>query len=239
MAKRKMVILPYSVYDVSAMECWLEEMAGKGLHLDVLAGQYGWFEKGEAAEIRYRMEPWAGDVPKVDDEMETVYEAAGWEYVQRVVDEHFHIWRSVRPDARELHDDPIVRSFGFDWAVKRAAIRFLLVGVIFLVFIGIIVGDAWYEAVRPWPYPWIKPERSLGKSIVLNFLTQLHFVMLNLCLFIWAWMDLVSARRVWSTLRDGISLEQRGKGVPYRRVIFWGGLLLYAVMMAMSLWLLA
>ena len=62
MAKRKMVILPYSVYDVSAMECWLEEMAGKGLHLDVLAGQYGWFEKGEAAEIRYRMEPWAGDV---------------------------------------------------------------------------------------------------------------------------------------------------------------------------------
>ena len=239
MRNRKSKILPYSVYDVSAMEGWLEEMARKGLHLDVLAGQYAWFEKREPAEIRYRMEPWAGDVPRLDDEMEAVYEAAGWEYVQRVVDEHFHIWRSVRPDARELHDDPIVRSFGFDWAVKRTAIRFLLVGVIFLVFMGIIVGDAWYEAVRPWPYPWIRPERSLGKSIVLNFLTQLHFVVLGLCLFIWAWTDLTSALRVRSTLRDGIPLERRGKGIPYRRVIFWGGLLLYAVIMAMSLWLLA
>lgn len=239
MAKRKMVILPYSVYDVSAMECWLEEMARKGLHLDVLAGWYGWFEKGEPAETRYRMEPWAGDVPKVDDEMEAVYGAAGWEYVQKVVDEHFHIWRSVRPDARELHDDPIVRSFGFDWAVKRTAVRMILMGVVFLVLTGMIVGRAWYEAVQPWTNPWVTSERSFGQRMMLNLLKYAYTMVMIVWFSIWMWMDFTSARRVRTTLRGGLPLKRRETVIPYRRVVFWGVWLLYLLVLVATLWLCA
>jgi len=235
---RRVRILPYSVYDVPAMECWLEEMARKGLHLDDILGQYAYFCKGEPAEVRYRLEPWSDSAPELDEEMESVYAAAGWEYVQKVVGENFHLWRSTRPDARELHDDPIVRSYGFEWAEKRAKRMFWLAMGVVLIMVGLVVALAWYDGVRPWPYPWPRTELPpVGERILRTVLETPYLMFMPFWVFSWSVMDLLSARRVRLALQTGVPLERKPGGFPYKRAVFWLiALLLILYVPAMMLW---
>lgn len=225
--RRHKRVVPYSAYDVPAMEYWLEEMARKGLHLDNLVGQYAWFIRGEPAEVRYRLEPWHEDGPKVDDEMEAMYEAAGWEYVQQMLVENFHLWRSTRPDARELHDDPIVQSYGFEWAEKRVRRIFLICMAVFLGLLVFLVGLEWYDRTRPWPYPWPRGQRDLvyWVRVVPSGLLCISAILRML-------MDYLAVRRVKKGLREGIPMERHWGGFPYCRVLFWGlllGITLYIV----------
>lgn len=235
---RRVRILPYSVYDVPAMECWLEEMARKGLHLDDILGQYAYFCKGEPAEVRYRLEPWSDSAPELDEEMEAVYAAAGWEYVQKVVGENFHLWRSADPNARELHDDPIVRSYGFEWAEKRAKRMFWLSFGLILLMVGVVVAGAWYDGVRPWPYPVPRPEvPPMWKRSLQFVLERPQLVMMPFWIYSWGIMDLVAARRVKRELQAGVPLERKPGRFPYKRAIFWlAVLLLILYIPAMILW---
>lgn len=225
-------VIPYSLYDVPAMEYWLEEMARRGLHLDVMWGYFADFRRGEPAEVRYRLEPWADSVPRLDEEVEAMYEAAGWEYVQQLMAENFHLWRSVRPDARELHDDPIVQSYGFAWAEKRVKRIFLICTAVFLAALGIVAGTAWYDQTRPWPYPWPRAQRDWSYLIRV-------FPSLLLCVtsFSGILMDFLAVRRVKKCLQEGIPMERRWGGFPYRKTLFWG-LLLGVVVYAALAWFL-
>lgn len=235
---RRVRILPYSVYDVPAMECWLEEMARKGLHLDDILGQYAYFCKGEPAEVRYRLEPWSDSAPELDEEMEAVYAAAGWEYVQKVVGENFHLWRSADPNARELHDDPIVRSYGFEWAEKRAKRMFWLAFAVLLFAQGLVVALAWSDGIRPWPYPIPRPELPPLWERAQRILVETpNILFLPIFIFLWSLADLVSARRVRRALQTGVPLERKLGRFPYKRAIFWlAVLLLILYVPAMILW---
>ena len=235
---RRVRILPYSVYDVPAMECWLEEMARKGLHLDDILGQYAYFCKGEPAEVRYRLEPWSDSAPELDEEMEAVYAAAGWEYVQKVVGENFHLWRSADPNARELHDDPIVRSYGFEWAEKRAKRMFWLALAVILFALGLVAGLAWYDGVRPWPYPVPRLEQPPLWERTLRVLVETpNILFLPIFILLWSLADMVSARRVRRALQAGVPLERKLGRFPYKRAIFWlAVLLLILYVPAMMLW---
>ena len=50
---------PCPFYDMAGVECWLEEMAQKGLHLVGPSGFFaglGTFTDGEPTAVRYRLE---------------------------------------------------------------------------------------------------------------------------------------------------------------------------------------
>lgn len=222
--KRYKRLVPYSAYDVPAIEYWLEEMAGKGFHLDVLVGQYAWFFKGEPAAVRYRLEPWGESEPRLDEEMEAMYEASGWEYVQQMMVENFHLWRSTRTDAREIHDDPIVQSYGFSWAEKRIRRIFLICAAVFLAVLVFLVGAEWYNRMRPWPYPWPRTRNSWSFWLRV-------FPSLLLCITTVSglFMDWLAVRRVRKCLQEGIPMERRWGGFPYRKALFWGLLLGLAI----------
>ena len=209
---RRLRIVPYSSYDVPAIEFWLEEMARRGLHLDTFVGQYALFNKGEPTEVRYRLEPWA-ESAVLDEEMKSIYETAGWEYVQKIMNEHFHLWRSVRPDARELHDDPIVQSYGFEWAEKRARTMLLVWVALMALMAALIVTGVYSYTVRPWNNPWPKP----------HWITQYDhmagILLMDLCWLYLSVMDYLCARRVRRSLQTGVQLERRWGGFPYRGVI--------------------
>ena len=227
--KRYKRLVPYSLYDVPAIEFWLEEMARRGLHLDNIMGQYAWFLKGEPAEVRYRLEPWGDSAPQLDEEMEAMYEAAGWEYVLRLVGENFHLWRSARPDARELHDDPIVQSYGFAWAEKRIRRIFWICAAVFLTLLAFVVGLEWYDRTRPWLYPWPRGRRDW--THLIRMFPSLHLGVVSIGGML---MDVLAVRRVKKCLQEGIPMERRWGGFPYRKLLFWGLLLGVVVYLAIS-----
>ncbi|MFR5047771.1 MAG: DUF2812 domain-containing protein [Faecalispora sporosphaeroides] len=129
----------FDFYDTVAMECWLSDMAKKGL---LYAGNnlaYFRFLKAEPQNICYRVEPITNDEMEPSDEMLSAYTDAGWEFVAHQGNQFF-IWKSTRPDATELHTDPIVQSESYRRLCKkliRSAVGTgLCVVVIFLILLG-------------------------------------------------------------------------------------------------------
>lgn len=224
---RRLRIVPYSGYDVPAIEFWLEEMARRGLHLDTFVGQYALFNKGEPAEVRYRLEPWA-DTAVLDDEMKSLYEAAGWEYVQKIMNEHFHLWRSIRPDARELHDDPIVQSYGFEWAEKRARNNLLVWAGLMALMAAMIVTGVYSYTVRPWDYPWPKPHW------ITRYGHMAGVLLVDLCWLYLAARDYLCARGIRRSLQTGVPPERQWGGFPYRSAVFTVTLIAALAMAALA-----
>lgn len=129
----------FDFYDTVAMECWLSDMAKKGL---LYAGNnlaYFRFLKAEPQNICYRVEPITNDEMEPSGEMLSAYTDAGWEFVAHQGNQFF-IWKSTRPDATELHTDPIVQSESYRRLCKkliRSAVGTgLCVVVIFLILLG-------------------------------------------------------------------------------------------------------
>ncbi|MBR4991773.1 MAG: DUF2812 domain-containing protein [Clostridia bacterium] len=113
-------------YDMASVECWLEDMAQKGLHLDGPSGFFaglGTFTEGEPAAVRYRLEA-VIKRPTIWDDREAPTDAAldlaeefGWEYVCRW--REFDIYRTADPLAPELNTDPTVQAQGIKAVEKR------------------------------------------------------------------------------------------------------------------------
>lgn len=117
---------PCPFYDMASVECWLEDMAGKGLHLDGPSGFFaglGTFTEGEPAPVRYRLEA-VTKKPTIWDDREAPTDAAldlaeefGWEYVCRW--REFDIYRTSDPLAPELNTDPAIQAQGVKAVEKR------------------------------------------------------------------------------------------------------------------------
>lgn len=99
----------FDFYDTVAFECWLSDMARKGLIYEGNNLAYFRFLNTEPQNIRYRVEPTINDATAPTEEMISAYEEAGWEFVAHQGN-LFFIWKSIRADATELHTDPIVQS---------------------------------------------------------------------------------------------------------------------------------
>ncbi len=117
---------PHPEYDWKATERWLEKKARRGWHL-IFGGNMPYlaaFEKGEPAQIRYRLVPTgkpghslADDDPPAADVLE-LYSQMGWEYVTtRGV---FYIFRTENPYAPEPDTDPQVLAMALKPTVRRA-----------------------------------------------------------------------------------------------------------------------
>lgn len=99
----------FDFYDTVAMECWLSDMAKRGLLYSGNNFAFFRFLKAEPQNIYYRVEPTTNDEIELSAEILSAYNDAGWEFVAHQGNQFF-IWKSIRPNATELHTDPIVQS---------------------------------------------------------------------------------------------------------------------------------
>lgn len=107
---------PCAAYDIPAMECWLEDMAAKGLHLsaDGFFCGLATFEEGPPRKEKFRLEATAtnggflSSTYDPDADAVEMNRQMGWEYRARWG--NFHIYSAADPNSPELHTDPQVQA---------------------------------------------------------------------------------------------------------------------------------
>ncbi len=98
-------ILPYYVYQVDAIESWLDDQAKKGLFLtDVRSRLTMDFEKGDPRPVRYRIDVKQNTGTYGEKERIADYRELGWEYVCELAGD-LDIYRCDDPAAPELNTD--------------------------------------------------------------------------------------------------------------------------------------
>ena len=110
---------PVELYDVAAVESWLEERDREGYHLLRFRGLYGiFYQDCSVAPSRYRLQPLLRKEKSPPPEMTDAYRELGWEYVCTLAGT-FHIWRCGDPAAPELDTDPVVQSMGYGYLERK------------------------------------------------------------------------------------------------------------------------
>ena len=201
--------MPASIYDVSAVETWLSDLAKRGLLLDYMGETYGGFIRAEPRDCLYRLEPQALREYKPAGEKLEAYEAAGWEFVCASSGDDFFIYRSTRDNLEELHTDPVVQGYGYEWLAKRFPRKILL----WLILVAVGLG-AWLLLL------WA------GHTSFLQIFVEMDSFAINLTgllvMVVWGlWellIDSLAFHRLLRTLRTGIPLTHTRK-YGYRR---WG-----------------
>ncbi len=127
--KRIRRIAPCPAYDVEKIESWLTDMAKEGWILEKDSDIFGWlaFTREAPRSVRYRLEPQEegtgfGDVP--DQDVRDLCEEYGWEYVDSYG--KFFIYRSTRPDAREMNTDLQVQAAAMKAGKRNSTITLVL-----------------------------------------------------------------------------------------------------------------
>ena len=130
---------PVELYDVAAVESWLEERDREGYHLLRFRGLYGiFYQDCSVAPSRYRLQPLLRKEKSPPPEMTDAYRELGWEYVCTLAGT-FHIWRCGDPAAPELDTDPVVQSMGYGYLERKMRRHLLRLPAILLVCLGICV----------------------------------------------------------------------------------------------------
>lgn len=189
---------PCPAYDVEGMEAWLEDMASEGLMLTAdgfFLGFAGFERRKPDHKVRYRLEArkygkFLEDTSDPSDEAIELGEAYGWEYVARRGD--FYIYRSARPDARELNTDPSVQALALN------AVRKDRRGVIFSIIMWWLIIPLFHMSLSI-----VRTALALGTPLFL----------LGVVLFAW-WLvaairEFLHLNRLYRRLRDGEPLERR------------------------------
>ena len=166
-------LAPCPAYDVEKIESWLTDMAKEGWILEKDSDIFGWlaFVKEAPRNLRYRLEPQEegtgfGDVP--DPEIQELCEEYGWEYVDSYG--KFFIYRSIRPDAREMNTDLQVQAAAMKAGKRSSAITlvldFILLGNLFSDFLKIpfrslAVMGFWFHFIHLLALIWISVDSIL------------------------------------------------------------------------------
>ena len=127
--------LPVNEMDLRAVEDWLGQMAGKGYFLDETAWSWWYFNIGEPANVRYRIEPIDEKNGKLDPQIKEDYETMGWKYVTS----HkgmYHIFLAESEETEEFHTDPLVRNLalkGYEKKLRSLGISSIVAFSVFFV----------------------------------------------------------------------------------------------------------
>lgn len=200
-------IPPVSGFDQVGLEQWLERMAAKGRYNADSLGPLVLFERRESASVRVRLEPVRNRAAEPDEELNALYEAAGWEYVT-CYRERFFVFRTADPQAEEPHTDPVIQSY----AIKRF-LRRVLLGLLAVLAVSAL--GYW------WCWDRARLDLFFFPSFPLYcFVTQplLAFALLALALVLW---DLAALRGAWLVFRHYCTLRKGRR--PNRRKRRRGG----------------
>lgn len=152
-------LLPYYLYQIDAIESWLDDQAKKGLFLtDVRSRLTMGFEKGEPRPVRYRIDVKQNPGTYGEKERVADYKELGWEYVCELAGD-LDIYRCDDPTVPELNTDEETLHEVLDkklksqtiWSIVRlCAIPVWLYCIFFLyywkhtgIYAQLISGDAW------------------------------------------------------------------------------------------------
>ena len=208
--------MPASIYDVSAVETWLSDLAKRGLLLDYMGETYGGFIRAEPRDCLYRLEPQALREYKPAGEKLEAYEAAGWEFVCASSGDDFFIYRSTRDNPEELHTDPVVQGYGYEWLAKRFQRKILLWLILVAVGLGV-----WPLLLRAGHTSFLQIWVEMDPNVI-----NLMWLLVVLLWGLWELLnDTLAFYRLLRTLRSGIPLTHRRK-YGFRRRVRWAYLVI-------------
>lgn len=188
---------PCPSYAVADTECWLAEMAEKGLMLSEngFFGGIGVFERTEPKTVRYRLEAAPQSTSLFSDsgglperEQRDMMADEGWEYVCNRGE--FYIYRASDPSAAEPNTDPAVQALTLSAVVKRRKSS-LFTTVFYLII-----------------YPFIVIK---GGPVGLMLGAGSHYILLLMLLLIWSTLG---SLRAYLSLRAMEKKLKRGLPLP-------------------------
>lgn len=192
-------MLPDSLYNIPAVESWLGDMARRGLRCVGIFGEVlAEFEDAAPEDCCYRLEPKLRDGGP-DPERQALYREMGWEFVCATRREEFYLWRSARPDAPELHTDPVAQDMALSWVSSIQRHWLLADAALTALFFALLYMIGRSDG-------WVLPYARHGMST--NFV--------NLFVVVWGcgtlYQDWKVLRRLRQTLAAGIPMEHEA---PY------------------------
>ena len=154
-------LTPVSLYDMAAMEQWLERMAQRGRFLVDAGPLLSWFEKGEPRAVRCRAEPLDTESPIPTQERLDYYESCGWHYLC-TVKSFYRIFQSGDPAAEELHTDPVVLAAGMRDLEERLGMTLVYLAI----FLPLLVFFELYFNQKPaeFPMPFCTPSAAASST---------------------------------------------------------------------------
>ena len=189
-------LTPENIYDVAAVETWLEDKARQGWAVTGDIGIKAKFVREEPAQCRYRLEPLRKKEKRPEEEKLALYGRMGWHYIGGLQGV-FSVWRSDDPQAPELDTDPQVQEEGYRH-VRRQALGLVAVEVLIAVAYPIVIG--WIYLSKDWPLLYAIEELTPGR---LPLLLVWNLLLLGLSIY-----DGVAVYRLCRHLRAGIPLKR-------------------------------
>lgn len=192
---------PGLVFEVAALETWLEDRAQEGYWLTGFRGIWGHFRRERSCLCRYRLEPLLRRERTPDPECLETYAAMGWSYVT-TLNKTFHVWRCEDPTASELDTDPEVQATGYRYLRRQMARRMAL-----WLAVLVILAAAWVRSLRMEETPLWTVVRTYAPGTMTVWLLGL-----GACLLL-VGMEWRTLTRLLRRLKAGIPLERPR---PYR-----------------------
>ena len=214
---------PISIYDVAAVETWLEDLARKGENPVCFTGSRVDLLLDEPWECRFRLQPLQRWKEALDPERVEAYRSMGWRLVGQLGP--FWVWRCDDPNAPELDTDPVVQGEGYRYLKRRMIFRTVGGGLIWLAMTAYFILAVALSAASL--------ENILRNASWLGFVAApLVAAALLTILGVQLWLDARNTWRLWKTLTAGVPLE---RPKPYRRQLrlgqlAWGAALVISVL---------
>ena len=194
---------PISIYDVAAVESWLEDLARRGEDPAGFTGTRVDLLPDEPRESRFRLQPLQRWREVLDPERVAAYRVMGWQLVGQLGP--FWVWRCDDPDAPELDTDPVVQGEGYRYLKRRMILRTVGWGLAWLVLSAFIILATAMASL----------EGILSNAGRLGLVAcPLICAVLMVTSGVEIWLDARNTWRLWRTLTAGVPLE---RSKPYRR----------------------
>ena len=182
---------PISIYDVAAVETWLEDLARKGENPVCFTGSRVDLLLDEPWECRFRLQPLQRWKEALDPERVEAYRSMGWRLVGQLGP--FWVWRCDDPNAPELDTDPVVQGEGYRYLKRRMIFRTVGGGLIWLAMTAYFILAVALSAASL--------ENILRNASWLGFVAApLVAAALLTILGMQLWLDARNTWRLWKTL---------------------------------------
>ena len=190
-----------SVFDATAVETWLEDLARRGERFTGSQGLWVLLEPDEPRVCRFRLQPLRRRKEAMDPERLAAYRTLGWTLAGQLQGV-FWVWRCDDPAAPELDTDPVVQGEGYRYLRERMFRSRLVL----LALLAAAVGLYLLHGFSMWTLLLGIVEDSLpGYLLCTALCVVLGAVQIGL--------DIRDLRRLWRTLTAGVPLERPR---PYR-----------------------
>lgn len=144
---------PGSSFRIGEHESWYSYMASKGLILESTMYRFAYFKKSKPQSLRYRIEV-SSKGYYISDEQKSMYEEAGWTYVDSYSSYYnkicFHVFSSPEElNILELHTDPAEQSYTLK-ELNLNLCKDTFFRVFYIIVMLVLQGLSWSRFEYPW-----------------------------------------------------------------------------------------